>query len=39
VLLLRDGRVLAHGTPAELTGRTATDDLEQAFLRLVAEKP
>jgi ABC-2 type transport system ATP-binding protein len=38
VLLVREGQVLAHGTPAELTGRTATDDLEQAFLRLVEEK-
>ena len=38
VLLMREGQVLAHGTPAELTGRTATDDLEQAFLRLVEEK-
>lgn len=39
VLLVRDGRVLAHGTPNELTDRTATDDLEQAFLRLVEAKP
>jgi ABC-2 type transport system ATP-binding protein len=38
VLLVREGQVLAHGTPAELTRRTATDDLEQAFLRLVKEK-
>ncbi len=38
VLLVRDGRVLAQGTPAELTGRTATTDLEQAFLRLVGER-
>lgn len=38
VLLLREGRVLAQGTPAELTGRTASSDLEQAFLRLVGER-
>jgi ABC-2 type transport system ATP-binding protein len=38
VLLVREGRVLAQGTPAELTGRTATNDLEQAFLRLVQEQ-
>lgn len=36
VLLVREGQVLAFGTPAELTSRTATNDLEQAFLRLVA---
>ena len=35
VLLVHEGQVLAHGTPAELTGRTATDDLEHAFLWLV----
>lgn len=39
VLLVRDGRVLAQATPAELTRRTGTDDLEQAFLRLVEERP
>jgi ABC-2 type transport system ATP-binding protein len=38
VLLVREGQVLAHGTPAQLTRRTATDDLEHAFLRLVEEK-
>jgi ABC-2 type transport system ATP-binding protein len=37
VLLLRDGRVLAQATPAALRERTATDDLDQAFLRLVEE--
>jgi ABC-type Na+ transport system ATPase subunit NatA len=35
---VREGEVLAHGTPAELTHRTATEDLEQAFLRLIEEK-
>jgi ABC-2 type transport system ATP-binding protein len=34
---MRDGRLLAHDTPDALRGRTRTDDLEQAFLRLVRE--
>ena len=38
VLLLRDGRLLAHATPAQLAERTGTDDLDQAFLRLVEER-
>lgn len=38
VLLVREGQVLAQGTPAELTARTATNDLEQAFLALVGER-
>jgi ABC-type multidrug transport system ATPase subunit len=39
VLLVRDGRILAQATPAELTQRTGTSNLEQAFLRLVEERP
>lgn len=39
VLLLRDGRVLAQATPAELAQRTGTDDLDQAFLRLIEQQP
>jgi ABC-2 type transport system ATP-binding protein len=35
LLLLREGRVLSDSTPAELRARTGTDDLEEAFLRLV----
>jgi len=35
VLLVRDGHLVAQATPAELTRRTGTDDLDQAFLRLV----
>ena len=35
VLLVRDGLLLAQSTPAELTERTGTDDLDRAFLRLV----
>lgn len=35
LLLLRDGRLLADCTPAELRERSGTDDLEDAFLRVV----
>ena len=35
LLLLRDGRLLAAETPAELLARTGADDLDAAFLRLV----
>jgi ABC-2 type transport system ATP-binding protein len=37
LLLMRDGDVLATGTPDELRGRTQTRDLDEAFLRLVEE--
>jgi ABC-2 type transport system ATP-binding protein len=36
VILLRDGAVLAHDTPARLLERTGATDLDEAFLRLVA---
>jgi ABC-2 type transport system ATP-binding protein len=35
LLLLREGRLLAQATPAELRARTGADNLEDAFLRLV----
>jgi ABC-2 type transport system ATP-binding protein len=35
LLLLRDGELLAAEPPAELLARTAADDLDEAFLRLV----
>jgi ABC-2 type transport system ATP-binding protein len=35
LILMREGRILADDTPAALRRRTGTDDLEQAFLRLV----
>ncbi len=35
LLLLREGRLLADGTPAALSRRTGTQDVEAAFLRLV----
>jgi ABC-2 type transport system ATP-binding protein len=34
LVLLREGRVVAASTPAELRARTGTDDLEEAFVRL-----
>jgi ABC-2 type transport system ATP-binding protein len=38
IMLVRDGYVLAHDAPDELRRRTDTDDLEQAFIRLVKEQ-
>jgi len=35
LLLLREGRVLAHGTPAELRTRTGATSLDEAFLALI----
>ena len=35
LLLLREGRLLAEGTPGEICDATGTDDLDEAFLRLV----
>ncbi|MDQ1530902.1 MAG: type transport system ATP-binding protein [Microbacteriaceae bacterium] len=37
ILLLRDGRVLAHLTPTELLERTGTTDADDAFLSIVTE--
>lgn len=37
LVLMREGQVLATGTPAELTQRTGTSDIEAAFLKLVEE--
>jgi ABC-2 type transport system ATP-binding protein len=37
LLLLRDGRLLASGTPQELRDRTGTQDLESVFLHLIEE--
>ena len=39
LLLLRSGRVLADGTPAELLARSGAADVEGAFLRLVEGDP
>lgn len=35
LLLMREGRLLATGTPQEITTRTGTTDVEDAFLALV----
>jgi ABC-2 type transport system ATP-binding protein len=35
LLLLREGRVLAHATPAELRARTGAEQLDDAFLALI----
>lgn len=35
LLLLREGRLLAVGSPAAIRDRTGTDDLESAFLALI----
>lgn len=35
LLLLRDGSVLAHDTPAAVKESAGTDDLDEAFLRLI----
>lgn len=35
LLLLREGKLLADATPAELRQRTGTDSLDEAFLRLI----
>jgi ABC-2 type transport system ATP-binding protein len=38
LLLLREGRLLADSTPARLRAESGTDDLEEAFLRLVRSR-
>ena len=35
LLLLRDGRIVAQLTPAELIAQTGTDDMDEAFVRLI----
>src|SRR5262249_51846961 len=35
LLFIRDGRLLANGTPASIRAATSSDDLEEAFLRLI----
>nr|CAA9315239.1 MAG: Efflux ABC transporter, ATP-binding protein [uncultured Nocardioidaceae bacterium] len=35
LLLMRDGRLLADAPPDDIRARSGTDDLEQAFLRLI----
>jgi ABC-2 type transport system ATP-binding protein len=35
LLLLRDGSLLAQGSPEQFRRRTGADDLEEVFLRLI----
>jgi len=35
ILLMRDGSILATGTPQELRDDTGADDLDAAFLTLI----
>jgi ABC-2 type transport system ATP-binding protein len=37
VLLMRDGRLLAQASPADLKSRTSTDNLDAAFLNLISD--
>jgi ABC-2 type transport system ATP-binding protein len=37
LLLMRDGRLIADGTPAEIRARTGTEDIESAFLAIVED--
>ena len=37
LLLMRDGRIIADGSPAEIRERTGSADIEAAFLRVVEE--
>ncbi|GAA1071540.1 MULTISPECIES: ABC transporter ATP-binding protein [Kitasatospora] len=39
LLLMRDGRLLAHDTPAALLAATGAADIDSAFLRLVEDTP
>jgi ABC-2 type transport system ATP-binding protein len=38
LVLLREGRLLATGTPDDLRRRTGADDLAESFLRLIEEE-
>jgi ABC-2 type transport system ATP-binding protein len=38
LVLIRDGEVIAHSSPAELCRRTGTKTVEQSFLKLVGER-
>jgi len=38
LVLIRDGKVLAHDSPAELCKKTHTQTVEQSFLKLIGEK-
>ena len=38
LLLIRDGRLIADDTPATVKAGAGTDDLDEAFLRLIREQ-
>ena len=38
LVLLRDGRLVADTTPADLRAQAGTPDLEEAFLRLIRDR-
>ncbi|NMS92067.1 ATP-binding cassette domain-containing protein, partial [Clostridioides difficile] len=38
LLLMREGRIIADGSPDEIRERTGTTDIEHAFLHLVDQK-
>ena len=38
LVLLREGRIVADGTVAAVRQMAGTDDLEQAFLRLIKQR-
>jgi ABC-2 type transport system ATP-binding protein len=38
VILLREGQIVAQLSPAELSARTGTDDLDEAFIRLIEQR-
>ena len=38
VILLREGLIVAQLSPAELAARTGTDDLDEAFIRLIEQR-
>ncbi|MCW2735801.1 ABC transporter ATP-binding protein [Nocardioides sp.] len=38
LLLMREGRIIADGSPDEIRGRTGAPDIEQAFLHLVEDR-
>jgi len=39
LLLMREGRIIADGSPDEVRARTGSADIEQAFLHLVEDRP
>ncbi|WP_249998213.1 ABC transporter ATP-binding protein [Actinoplanes sp. M2I2] len=39
LLLIREGLLIGDGAPAAIRARAGTDDLEEAFLRLIQERP